>query len=140
FPFVIIDEASQLTEPLTLLPLLAAGGAKRLILVGDPQQLPPAVSLFARDAPPPPSLPPSPSHPPASLVRPLFQRLSSSPSFPPVLLRTQYRCHPVLSALASDLFYGGRLCDGVSSQQRRPIVGSLPPLVWIDVPHGQERQ
>ncbi|EWM23790.1 hypothetical protein Naga_100812g1 [Nannochloropsis gaditana] len=139
FPFVIIDEASQLMEPLTLLPLLAAGGASRLILVGDPQQLPPPVNMHARDAPPtsnPSSAPPSLG---AHLVRPLFQRLSS-PSMPPIVLRTQYRCHPTLSKLASDLFYQGQLRDGINREDRGPVVGRLPPLVWIDVPHGSEQQ
>lgn len=32
-PIVIMDEASQLLEPISLLPLLAAGGARRAILV-----------------------------------------------------------------------------------------------------------
>lgn len=76
--------------------------------VGDPQQLPPPVNMHARNAPPssnPSSAPPSLG---AHLVRPLFQRLSS-PSMHPIMLRTQYRCHPTLSKLASDLFYQGQV-------------------------------
>jgi hypothetical protein len=50
---------------------------------------------------------------------------------------TQYRCHPTLSRLASDLFYGGRLCDGVCVRERVSVVGALPPLVWVDVQGGE---
>ena len=42
----------------------------------------------------------------------VFERLSSI-GVPTQLLSTQYRCHPLLSGLASRLFYGGRLTDGV---------------------------
>lgn len=40
-PFCIIDEAAQATELLTLVPTLLR--IQRLILVGDPQQLPPTI-------------------------------------------------------------------------------------------------
>ena len=30
-------------------------------------------------------------------------------------------------------FYGGRLRDGVSAAQRRPLLPGLPPLVFVDV-------
>ena len=41
FEVCIIDEAGQSTEPSTLIPLRY--GCKRLVLVGDPRQLPPTV-------------------------------------------------------------------------------------------------
>ena len=40
----------------------------------------------------------------------------------PTLLRTQYRCHPNISAVANKLFYGGMLMDGVSAEQRSPVL------------------
>lgn len=42
----------------------------------------------------------------------------------PTLLRTQYRCHPYISAVANKLFYGGMLEDGVSEQDRKPLLVS----------------
>ena len=43
------------------------------------------------------------------------------------------RCHPDLSAVPNAAFYGGRLRDGVSAAQRRPLLPGLPPLVFLDV-------
>jgi superfamily I DNA and/or RNA helicase len=40
----------------------------------------------------------------------------------PTLLRTQYRCHPYISAVANNLFYGGMLEDGISQTQRKPLL------------------
>eukprot|EP01018_Ginkgo_biloba_P018137 Gb_24646 [translate_table: standard] len=42
FPVCVIDEASQATEPVTLVPILRSG-AERIVLVGDPCQLPPTI-------------------------------------------------------------------------------------------------
>ena len=51
-----------------------------------------------------------------------------------IRLHTQYRCAPLLSRLASVLFYGGTLLDGASvlSNRRGPIIRLLPPLVFFD--------
>ena len=76
FPLVILDECSQITEPLSLLPL-GMFGCKRAVLVGDPLQLPP-------------TLPPSSNSHVAGLERTLFQRLEAC-GLEPILLRTQYR-------------------------------------------------
>jgi superfamily I DNA and/or RNA helicase len=44
FAMVAVDEASQATAPATLIPLTRLG-IKKVILVGDPLQLPPTVTL-----------------------------------------------------------------------------------------------
>ena len=41
FRLVVIDEATQATEPSTLIPLVR--GAESVVMAGDPQQLPPTV-------------------------------------------------------------------------------------------------
>ena len=38
------------------------------------------------------------------------------------MLRTQYRCHPIISAIANNLFYDGKLLDGLSENDRVPLV------------------
>lgn len=43
YDIVLLDECSQMVEPTSLLPL-AVARPRRLVLVGDPMQLPPAVS------------------------------------------------------------------------------------------------
>ncbi|KAH0500830.1 Protein ZGRF1 [Microtus ochrogaster] len=51
----------------------------------------------------------------------------------PILLRTQYRCHPVISAIANDLFYEGNLMNGVSETERSPVLEWLPTLCFYNV-------
>ncbi|KAI8819486.1 AAA domain-containing protein [Fimicolochytrium jonesii] len=74
---VILDECSQMTEPMSLLPL-ARFGSQKALLVGDPLQLPPTIPTTA-----------DPSRK-DGLERTLFERLAES-GLTPVLLRTQYR-------------------------------------------------
>ncbi|XP_004686539.1 PREDICTED: protein ZGRF1 [Condylura cristata] len=118
FPVVVLDECSQMTEPTSLLPV-ARFGCEKLILVGDPRQLPPTIQ--GSDA----------AHE-SGLEQTLFDRLCLM-GHKPVLLRTQYRCHPTISAVANDLFYEGRLVDGVSEAERSPLLGWLPSLCFYNV-------
>ena len=102
FRSVVVDEATQATEPSTLIPLLR--GAEWAVLVGDPRQLPPTVT--------------SPEAKGCGLDASLFERLQAG-GLAPILLDTQYRMHPTVAAFPSSRFYGGRLLDGVA--------GSPPP-------------
>ncbi|KAM6148062.1 LOW QUALITY PROTEIN: 5'-3' DNA helicase ZGRF1 [Erethizon dorsatum] len=123
FPVVVLDECSQMTEPTSLLPI-ARFECEKLILVGDPKQLPPTIqgSEAAHEN---------------GLEQTLFDRLCLM-GHKPVPLRTQYRCHPAISAVASDLFYGGNLRDGVSEVERGPLLHWLPTLCFYNV-MGQEQ-
>ena len=124
FDIVLIDEACQLNEPSALLPLVRFG-ARCCIFVGDQAQLPPLlinVDQCCDDG----------------IQRPLFLRLLAG-GHAPLLLRTQYRCHPQLSALPNALYYDGRLLDGVSAAERLPLLPSLPPLTVLDVTCGSSR-
>ncbi|KAL6936770.1 hypothetical protein ACO0OL_001320 [Hanseniaspora opuntiae] len=94
FPTVVIDEACQCTELSTLVPLRY--GAKQIIMVGDPNQLPPTViSNVAANA---------------KYDESLFSRLIKDNS--PYLLDVQYRMHPEISKFPSKQFYNSRLKDG----------------------------
>ncbi|KAK1342256.1 hypothetical protein QTO34_015012 [Cnephaeus nilssonii] len=123
FPVVVLDESSQMTEPSSLLPI-ARFGCEKLVLVGDPKQLPPTIQ--GSDA----------AHK-NGLEQTLFDRLCLM-GHKPVLLRTQYRCHPAIAAVANDLFYGGGLRNGVSQAERGPLLAWLPTLCFYNVP-GQEQ-
>lgn len=96
FSIVIVDEASQITEPGSLVPLTK--GCSRAILVGDHVQLRP--SAIGRHA---------------VLMDfnvSLFERLYTAPDrddVAKVMLDTQYRMHPDLCAFSSDTFYEGNL-------------------------------
>ncbi|XP_068009925.1 5'-3' DNA helicase ZGRF1 [Melanerpes formicivorus] len=118
FPVVMLDECSQMTEPASLLPI-ARFQCEKLVLVGDPKQLPPTI-------------PGSESVHEKGLEQTLFDRLCLM-GHKPVLLRRQYRCHPAISAIANELFYGGELIDGVSEKERRPLLHWLPTLCFYSV-------
>ncbi|XP_044941466.1 protein ZGRF1 isoform X2 [Mustela putorius furo] len=118
FPVVVLDECSQITEPASLLPI-ARFECEKLILVGDPKQLPPTIQ--GSDA----------AHE-KGLEQTLFDRLCLM-GHKPVLLRTQYRCHPVISAISNDLFYEGNLMNGISETERSPLLEWLPTLCFYNV-------
>ncbi|ESU41226.1 AAA superfamily protein [Giardia duodenalis] len=118
FPLVIVDEASQVTEPLLLCGLAALRYQVDLVLLaGDNMQLPPVAAT-------------------ATLGTSTFERLitlaedRNTPQVcPATTLWAQYRCcHPVAD-LAGALFYGGRVCT--MNTESRPVVKGLPLLSSI---------
>lgn len=114
FPVVLMDEATQASEPSALVPITR--GCRQLVLVGDHKQLPPTViSKVAEDG---------------GLGRSLFERLIEC-GLEAHMLTTQYRMHPTIREYPSARFYDGRLDDGCSSEQRPPAAGFL----WPDWDH-----
>uniref|UniRef100_A0A182JR23 DNA replication ATP-dependent helicase/nuclease n=1 Tax=Anopheles christyi TaxID=43041 RepID=A0A182JR23_9DIPT len=107
FDYCIVDEATQVFQPSLIRPLLQC---KRFLLVGDPEQLPPVVkSDDAR------SLGASES---------MFHRLDQEGSF--YILPTQYRMNRVLTKLANDFAYNGKLVCGNDIVENSTL--SLPNL------------
>jgi len=96
----IVDEAGQLTEPLTL-GLILRG--RRFVLIGDDRQLPPVVRS-------------------RGLAHSMFERLKSQTDSV-TLLETQYRMHPEIMDVSNRLFYEGKLKAGVTAQDRIPPDG-----------------
>ena len=111
FPQVLIDEATQATEPAALVPLIR--GARQVVLVGDHRQLPPTVISYRAEN--------------GGLRRSLFERMVEM-GVEPYLLTKQYRMHPAISKFPNDQFYNGRLEDGVSAANRAAPAG----LLWPD--------
>ena len=148
-----------MTEPSSLLPLIHSS-CKRLLLVGDPQQLPPTVETQhvggagAR-----------------GLEQTLFDRMIKL-GYPTVVLKlvfypnepcinlrmhasvigifitfltfcteskvkqcfsTQYRCPPEISSISSTLFYSGDLQDGNPPSSEDSLL-PVPPLTFISIP------
>jgi regulator of nonsense transcripts 1 len=101
FAQVLIDEATQATEPETLIPILR--GAKHVILVGDHCQLGPVIMCKKAAK--------------AGLNQSLFERLVCL-GIRPIRLQVQYRMHPCLSNFPSLTFYEGSLQNGISKQDR----------------------
>ena len=123
FKSLLVDEASQATEPEVLIPLTK--GIQHCILVGDHAQLPPTIL--------------NRSVAKAGLNVSLFERLVSN-GLKPKMLQVQYRMHPCLSEFPSNMFYEGQLQNGVNKQLRYSNVFPWPtelPLLFYHV-MGQE--
>ncbi|XP_067279043.1 probable helicase senataxin isoform X2 [Pseudorasbora parva] len=109
FKCVIIDEASQAKETETLIPMLYRSPA--IILVGDPNQLPPTVvsqkaKEFGYDQ---------------SLMARLCKNLHpSNPQLSPILLLSmQYRMHPEICEFPSKYIYNSALQNDWKGQCRQ---------------------
>jgi regulator of nonsense transcripts 1 len=112
FRRVLIDEATQATEPESIIPIVL--GCEQFILVGDHCQLGPVV-MSKRAAN-------------AGLNASLFERLVTL-GLRPVRLQVQYRMHPCLSEWPSNVFYEGSLQNGVTAGERSSAGIEFP---WID--------
>ena len=110
FPRILIDEATQATEPSALVPL--SKGARQVVLIGDHKQLPPTVISRRAEL--------------GGLARSLFERLIEM-GIEPRILTTQYRMHPRISEFPNTQFYDGKLDDGVNNSERPAPIGMLWP-------------
>ena len=122
---IIVDEASQCTEPSNIIPLRFK--ANKLILIGDPQQLP--ATTFSVDAYQ------------TLYNRSLFERIVTS-GIKVEFLDTQYRMLPEIRQFPSDQFYNGRLQDA-EYLKSRPMPKYLTNLdksnyKFIDIKYGKE--
>lgn len=125
FPLVVLDEASQTTEP-ALCVALAAARAERLVLVGDPEQLPPTIKSHALRS---------------TLGRSPMTRLRDR-GLDQFTLRLQYRMAPSLLQFPSAHFYEGAVECAPGLIERDPPSGLNWPhinrqrngaLVFLDV-------
>ena len=121
FEMTIVDEAGQLTEPLTLGLTLRS---RRFVLIGDDRQLPPVVRT-------------------RELAHSMFERLKreaerSGNDANLTLLDTQYRMHPQIMSISNRLFYDGRLRTGVSQEDRLPPDGA--PVLMVPVESTSEER
>ncbi|ETN68108.1 DNA replication helicase dna2 [Anopheles darlingi] len=93
FDYCIVDEATQVFQSSIIRPLLQC---KRFLLVGDPEQLPPVVKSNEARA--------------VGGDESLFHRLDQEGAY--CILPTQYRMNRVLTKLANDFTYDGKLVCG----------------------------
>ena len=123
FDRVVLDEATQATDPIAL---VALGRAAKATLAGDPHQLPPTVL--------------DPEAERDGLGTPFFERVADASPDAVTLLEVQHRMHETLMAFPSAQMYGGRLVAHESVAQHRlrdlPGVSEDPlrpgPLVFLD--------
>ena len=122
FPAVLLDEATQATEPQALIPITL--GCQQLVLIGDHKQLGPVVlnldgksrgydrSMFERMV----CLGTLP-HPQPHLLPPQTPTPQTT-GIVPEKLTVQYRMHPALSVWPSGVFYDGALQNGLPESMR----------------------
>jgi len=118
FDVVIIDEATQATEPSSLIPLIKA---KKAILAGDHKQLPPTIlSMKAKEE---------------GLEVSLFERMIELYKTHAIMLKIQYRMHEEIMKFSNKYFYGGELiAHPITSYELKEM-----PVMFIDV-DGEEEQ
>lgn len=111
-PVVIMDEATQSSEPTTLIPL-SMPGVEKFVFVGDQKQL----SSFSQVP---------------NLSLSLFERIIISGTYKtPHMLDTQYRMHPAISEFPRRKFYDGLLKDGITAEDRAKTgIPANPVLFW----------
>ena len=120
FNCVIVDEASQCSEPEVLMPLIY--NTSKIILIGDHLQLPATVmSRIAKNS---------------CFGRSMSERLnlyfdSLSKGNPTLTLRTQYRMQPPICSFPSQTFYGGKLKTNPDSGVNQKI--HLKPYLLFDL-------
>jgi superfamily I DNA and/or RNA helicase len=124
FDVVIVEEAGM-----AILPTLfycAALAKKKVIIVGDPQQLPPIVQSDA-------------DYVYRAMGRNIFEVATANSEQTReaiVMLNTQYRMHPVIGDLISSVFYDSQLRNGENTPERSAIAARSPftdqPMIVID--------
>lgn len=117
---LILDEVSQMTEALSLLPI-ACCKPKKMLLVGDPYQLGPAVSILSS------KITPS-SRGLFEYSNTLFDRMLAI-GYKQHPLRVQYRCHPEIAEVCNKLFYDSTLRHGIRASDRIAIFPNLSPVI-----------
>lgn len=130
FDYVIIDEAAKATTPELLVSIIRA---KRMILVGDQNQLP----AFADER-----------------ISPIISRLTKNPEFRlfdmlfnnlpgthKQILTTQYRMIENIGNLISTVFYGGKIDTGIDDKDRLHGLKRYDgkSIIWFDTSKNKNR-
>jgi len=123
---LLVDEAGAAVEPDVYIAFYLR--PSRVMLVGDPKQLPPLVT--------------SPKAKHFGFEKSLLERLMIDEGKSFSLLNVQYRMRPEISAFASERFYDSAVRDGdnvqLSQYTSGCVIGRLP-FVFVDVVGQEER-
>lgn len=114
FKTVVIDEAAQALEPGTWIPITKGS---KVVLVGDPFQLPPTVK--SREA--------EKGGFNVTLLEKAIDRLPEVS-----LLNTQYRMHEAIMGFSNQQFYDGKLLAAENVKNHQLVVEQEHSMVFID--------
>lgn len=124
FDYVIIDESSMADFTLTLMGILLA---KRFVLVGDPHQLPPIITV---------TVAPEVS---ISLFEKLTKAYKNRDDKRYTMLNVQYRSNEKIMSWSNAQFYDGHIITPplianikLNIISNDTIISGEPPIVWID--------
>lgn len=120
FRTCFIDEAAQALEPATFIPMIKSS---RVVLAGDPFQLPPTVKCFEAGK--------------KGLSKTLIERLLDLHPDHVQLLNVQYRMHTAIMGFSNHYFYNGKLAAHVSVAAHRlnldsELIDVSKPVVFVD--------
>ena len=133
FDWAIIDEAGRATVPEVLVPIV---NAQRVVLVGDERQLPPMVENEVAAARQGNEAPLD-----ESLFQALVEQLRGESTRHLARLRSQYRMHPDIGALVSDVFYDSELETGKAQPHPDSAYDWLPGrVIWISTSEDGNRR
>ncbi|KAF9597104.1 hypothetical protein IFM89_015933 [Coptis chinensis] len=124
---VVIDEAAQLKESESTIPLQLSG-IQHVFLIGDECQLPAMIHSEVSEI--------------AGFGRSLFERLSAA-GHPKHLLNMQFRMHPEISFFPNSIFYLSDILDAPNVKDHNYEKHCLPgpmfgPYSFISVSNGKE--
>ena len=114
FKTVLIDEAAQALEPATWIPIMKA---ERVVLCGDPFQLPPTVK--SRDA--------NKSGLALTLMEKVIQK-----GFNNQMLEVQYRGNELIMGYSNKYFYNNKLLADPSVKDKKLPFQDNNPLIFVD--------
>lgn len=126
FDLVIIDEAARATPPELLIPILRA---RKIILIGDQYQLPPSIGKALIDEAEEETFDFEIRE---FIEKSFFERLyNETPDTNKGFLTEQFRMPAEIGDLVSNLFYNGKLKNGIIKSKSDFIEPQV--LRWIDV-------
>lgn len=118
FDLVIIDEAGKALPAEVLIPIIRA---KKIIIIGDHNQLPPVINPTLYDSETI-DLEDRPIVEKELFRKSFFERIiTNAPAESITMLDTQYRMPSVIGSCISTLFYNGQLKNGEGTDQKNPI-------------------
>ena len=106
---ILVDEAAQATEPMTIIPFQLADADTHVVLIGDHMQLAPTVLSKAAEF--------------QGLGTSMFERLIRVGCVDPCMLTRQYRMHVSICSWPSREFYADKLVSDSSVRARHPVKG-----------------
>ena len=128
YDLVIVDEAAKATVGEVLVPVVHA---RKLVFVGDQNQLPPFLEETTTRALE--ELGVTEEQAKYSLFEHLFELV---PDEHRDMLDTQFRMHPSIGKVVSQLFYGGKVRNGPGTSDRPMPAGEFDRenrVMWVDV-------